>query len=160
MMKKTFFMALVCGISLLFSCGDGDSAEKVNKVITDRVDKTVRLLENAGNYILADNYNVAQACLDSISMYVSTASLTIGRLNSRSGESFKQSALNLLTMIAADGVPTYTRAIEIYRSATDNAQMDVANKLINDFIDRLADHQDTLLDDQRKFVEKHRISWE
>ena len=135
-MKKKFFPAvlLFSVIAFLSSCG-GHSAEYANEVIVEKADKVIELMDKAFDYIDDDEYDNAQAYLDSVINHVTTSEPIIAALNNKSAEKLQQATLEYLTLFKA-GVADYKQAIEIYKTAEDDEQMEKANDLINNFIEK------------------------
>ena len=133
-MKKGFFSALLLSaIVFLSSCGD--SAGYVNEVLVAKSDKVVDLMEKAGGYIQDDEYDNAVAYLDSVSIYIETSKPLISALKNKSAEAFQKATLEYMDLFA-EGTVDYKKAIELYKTAEDNDQMEQANNLINNFVDK------------------------
>jgi hypothetical protein len=155
-MKKIFFACMFAAV-LLTSCG-GDSAVKVNETIVAGVDGSVTLLEKAGTYIGADQYDEAKAYLDSTSIHVTAAIEAIEKLENKSAVEFKQAALDLLRQISTEGIPAYKQAIDIYLTdSEDQDDYNRANALINDFIDKVQKSQTAVQQIQVAFAAKNNV---
>jgi hypothetical protein len=155
-MKKNFFSALLlCAIVLLSSCG-GDSAGRVNDILVSKSDKVVELMEKVGDHIQKDEYDNAKAYLDSVAVHVATSEPIISALNNKSAEDLKKVTLEYLNLFNA-GVADYKQAIELYISAQDNEQMEKANKLINDFIEKTQEKMSEMQDVQAVFAKANNI---
>ncbi len=151
-MKKVLF-ALVCAVVMFSSCGD--SAVKLNDTIVDKVDGTVGMMDKVMNYIQNEDYATATAYLDTVSLHVTSSVEQIGKLDNKSGEEFKQSAIELLNMVGNEGVPAYKKALEIFQ---DPAKYNDGIELINDFIDKVQKQQNLLQEKQREFATKNNVT--
>ena len=133
-MRKSILSALlVSAVVLLSSCGD--SATKVNDILVEKSDKVVELMEIAGQYIQTDDYDNALAYLDSVSVFTTEAVPVISALKNKSAEKLQKATVEYMELFNS-GVASYKQAIELYQTAEDNDQMDVANNLVNDFIEK------------------------
>jgi hypothetical protein len=137
-MKKILFLCACVLAGGLSSCG-GDSVERVNAVIVNRVDTAVELAEKVTGFVQDDEYDQALLYVDSVSLHVTKSIADIEKLDNKSATEFKQAALDLLNLIATEGIPIYTRVIALYvafEETDDEAQADEAQTLFNDFIDK------------------------
>jgi hypothetical protein len=140
MKRILFVVACVAAAGILSSCGD--SATKTNTVIVHGVDTAVSLIEKIGGAIQSDNYDEAQACLDSLTSHVATSVAAIEKLDNKSATEYKQAALDLLNAVSAEGISTYSKAIEFYKwyeSTTEDKEGVTDGEVIdavNDFIDK------------------------
>ena len=156
MKKNILVILLLSAIVSLSSCGGGHSAEYVNDIIVEKADKVTNLMVIVSDYIDDDKYSNAQAYLDSVANYVVESKPIIAALNNKSAEKMKQATLEYLELFK-EGVTDYRQAIELYQTAQDNEQMEKANDLINNFLEKTGKKITEIQEFQVAFAKENNI---
>lgn len=153
-MKKVFFLAALC--TLLISCG-GTDPTVVNDTIVKNSELTSKTIENFIDAIDGDKYDQATALIDSLGVQCMKGKEIVGKLEvSKSGEEFKNSAINYMVVVESDFIPALKKAVELCKSEN----VDDQNKgvdMVNDNIEKLQKDYDKISEAQKAFAKENNI---
>jgi polyhydroxyalkanoate synthesis regulator phasin len=171
-MKKIIF-SLLSVVLVLASCGD--SARDVNKVIMTQLQEVADKMEIISHNISEDDYDGANASIDSLTAKVNEAEKVIAALSNRKAAAYRQSALEYLAYIKQDAASTFGKAIDMFKVAkaremedvaggkqspnliNSGPDFDAARKVVKDFMKTLRKNQETVIERQEKFLKNNHI---
>jgi len=150
-MKVKFLSVSVLSLIAFVMISCGTSPTVVNDTIVAKTDKVIDMMNLIADAIDADEYDAAIDSLEVLGSYIKDSKEVISKMENKSGEQFIKIAVEYLDLYT-QGIADTKKAITLYQTAKNNAQMEEANKLYNDFTDVAMEKYEELQIVQQEFA--------